>query len=464
MDAQVCNALVRPLIAGRHWMIAVAAAAEATGWVRFLSEQGALRSFVLAGSTGTGSLPSSDHAEVEILGLAAEGIMDGIRSFHGALTTLPAGVVRRLDAWDPDRTARVLVASFTSDHPIAGRRPYGARRVAWERLEDKMTVDALWDAAEVDRAPSRVVPIEQGLLLAAAAELDEGNGTVWVGDNRPGWHGGADRLRWVRTREDGESAVAFLAEQHCFARVMPFLRGVPCSIHGMVYPGAVITFRPVEMMVFAVPGMPLLRYAGFATFWDPPENDREYMRETARRVGRHLRREFGYRGGFTVDGVLTERGFLPTELNARGGGGLGAISAGAPDVPLGFLLRALVAGDALEYRPAALEDLVLDGADRRRGGGGHLVVADGPTETVRLRLAYTGEGFRRANDDEDCDGTLDFGPALGGGFVRFRPDPDRTPVGPSPGERVLEAFRFADSEWGTGIGPLQLLPGDSSTI
>ena len=459
MDPETLTALVRPLIAGRRWLVAVEVAAAATGWARFLSEQGALRSFVLAGSTGTGPLPSSDHAEIEILGLEAEGIMEGIRAFHTALAALPAGIERRIDGWDPGRTAQAIVASFTANRSIAGRHPYGARRIEWERLEDKMTVDALWDAAGVARAPSRIVPVEQESLLAAAAELDRGDGTVWVGDNRSGWHGGAERLRWVRDPGDGADAASFLAEQHRFARVMAFLRGVPCSIHGMVYPDAVLAFRPVEMMVFGVPGEPALRYAGIATFWDPPQRDREQMREAARRVGRYLRSAVGYRGAFTVDGVLTDAGFLPTELNARAGAGMGAIAAGTPDVPLGFLQRALVAGDSLDYRPGALEDLVVAGADRRRGGGGHLVVTTAQRETVGVRLAASAEGFRRAADGEACEGTLEFGPALGGGFVRFRPDPDRTPHGPSVAGRVLDAFRFADAEWNAGIGPLQPLPG-----
>ena len=50
-------------------------------------------------------------------------------------------------------------------------------------------------------------------------------GTVWVGDNREGWHGGAKMLRWVRSRSEGRAAQLFLAEHCDRVRVMPFLEG-----------------------------------------------------------------------------------------------------------------------------------------------------------------------------------------------------------------------------------------------
>ena len=42
-------------------------------------------------------------------------------------------------------------------------------------------------------------------------------------------------------------------------------------------------------------------YAGAATYWDPSDADREYMRTVARRVGEAFRTQVGP-GTFTVDG------------------------------------------------------------------------------------------------------------------------------------------------------------------
>src|SRR5689334_17767166 len=80
---------------------------------------------------------------------------------------------------------------------------------------------------------------------------------------------------------------------------------------------------------------PRLRYCGAATFWDPAQHRRTEMREVARRVEETLRGTMGYRGAFTIDGVMTEQGFLPTELNPRFGAGLGVIGRATPELPLG---------------------------------------------------------------------------------------------------------------------------------
>lgn len=151
-------------------------------------------------------------------------------------------------------------------------------------------------------------------------------------------------LRWVRRVEEVEEAAAFLGARCDRARVMPFLEGIPCSIHGMVFPGGVASFRPVEMVTLRQPGSGSLRYAGAATFWDPPLADREAMRDLARRVGEGLRERVGYRGAFTVDGVLTAEGFRPTELNPRLGAGLAMIPGDLPELPVTLLDRVLVEG------------------------------------------------------------------------------------------------------------------------
>ena len=51
---------------------------------------------------------------------------------------------------------------------------------------------------------------------------------------------------------------------------MPFLEGVPCSIHGIVYPDHVIAVRPVEQISLRRAAAPTFFYAGCATFYDPP--------------------------------------------------------------------------------------------------------------------------------------------------------------------------------------------------
>ncbi|MFL6250741.1 MAG: hypothetical protein ACJ75N_09480, partial [Actinomycetes bacterium] len=135
------------------------------------------------------------------------------------------------------------------------------------------------------RVPSEVVAAEPEALRAAARRRDRGAGTAWAGDARQGFSGGAFCLRWIPDEQDAAEAAAFLAARCGQVRVMPFLEGIPSSIHGIVFPGAVATSRPVEMITLRRPGSTRLHHAGAATFWDPPDEDRAVMRDLARRVG-----------------------------------------------------------------------------------------------------------------------------------------------------------------------------------
>ena len=352
--------------------------------------------------------------------LRAPDVLAEIRAAMKLLRLLPAEVADALDRWDPERRALVLSPMFNELPEIAGRRVYGPRRPEWRRLEDKVVVDQLWDDLGVTRAPSAVVAAEPEALRAAAGRLDRGAGTAWAGDARQGFNGGAQLLRWVRGEEDAAEAARFLAERCDRARVMPFLEGIPCSIHGMVFPSGVAAFRPVEMVTLRQPGSSRLRYAGAATFWDPPTADREVMRDLARRVGDGLRERVGYRGAFTVDGVLTADGFLPTELNPRLGAGLSVMTRDLPELPVPLLDRALIEGEALAYRADDLERQVLDVADRSRAGGAWTVTRKGPvTAGANEEVAVAFEdGVCRAADGRATAGRDAHLRPLGGRRVR----------------------------------------------
>ena len=451
-----------PLFAGRKVVLTGGPLAAMTGTCRRLRELGAERPFLLATGTGTGEVPGSDEAEWCVVEVRAPDVIAEIRAAMRLLRLLPGEVVAALDRWDPAREALVLSPMFNELPEIAGRRVYGPRRPEWRRLEDKVVIDALWDDLGVARAPSEIVPAEAAALRAAAGRLDRGAGTAWAGDARQGFHGGAYCLRWVRGAEDAAEAVAFLAGRCDRVRVMPFLEGIPCSIHGVVFPEGVATFRPVEMVSLRRPGgspggsgSNRLHYAGAATFWDPPAADRELMRDLARRVGEGLRERVGYRGAFTVDGVLTAEGFLPTELNPRFGAGLATMTRDLPDLPVSLLDRALVEGDPLAFAAGDLERQVLAVADRVRAGGAWTVTKEPADATRELAVAFVGGACRPAPAGRTPDGVLSFGPSGVGGFVRLALDPDRVPAGPPVAPLAVAAFALADERFGTGIGRLE---------
>jgi hypothetical protein len=457
VDSEHYRRLLRPVFRDRRFIVIggpIVALAVLGGALRAL---GAARPFLLGNLLGTGELPDLDPSEWGVIEVEGENMVERMHAFERAVASPPAEIRGAIDAWDPDRTALAVGPIVLSPLPhVAGRRRYASREASWAALEDKVAIERFWDAAGIRRAPSEIVPPERDALQAAARRLERGAGTVWAGDARDLIHGGAVGTRWVRSSEQAAEAGAFFATRCDRVRVMPFLEGIPCSVHGMVFPDGTAVLRPVEMVTLRRPHDSRLAYAGFDSFWDPPESDREQLRRVARRAGEQLRERVGYRGPFTVDGVLTEQGFLPSELNPRFGAALLMLAGCAPDLPLVPLLLAATEGERLDYRASDLEALLLEAVDRRRGsGGGILVPGRGSGRSERHALCGGPDGFRRAAPDEEPDATLWVGPGDGGRYVRFVPDPERVPIGPSLAPRVAAALAWADATFDLGLGPLE---------
>ena len=289
-------------------------------------------------------------------------------------------LVRRPPARGPGRDRRLrpraAVAPGTrrrssppTSRSTGGRSPAAGRRRSWPS-RTRCWPTQVWDAAGVARAPYRLVDLADDAALAAATdELGGELGAVWAGDARDGFNGGGNFVRWVRDDRDRAAAAAFFRPRCDRVRVMPFLDGVPCSIHGFVLPDGTAALRPVEIVIAARPGRPDLRLRR------PRHAPGTRRRPTARRCatpsagsGAHLQRAHGYRGAFGIDGVLTADGFRPTELNTRMSAGASAVAE--PDRRFfTFLQAALVAGVDTGLAPADVEALVAgDGRPPRREG------------------------------------------------------------------------------------------------
>lgn len=444
----------RSLVGGRRVILAGVPVAAATPAVTLLRALGAERCFVLGPAVGTGTLPDPADADWLSLDIEAPDTIAVFRRFERAMVHPSAEVVEALDRFDPGHDALVLVAPYDASTSVAGRPAFGARRPAWVAVEDKTTNDALFDRAGVTRPPSVVVPAgDVDALRAAHARLDAGAGTVWAGDASDGFNGGGVLVRWVV--DDGTAAAArvAMAERCERVRVAPFLEGVPCSIHGMVTGDGIAVFRPVEMVTLRTTDPPAFRYGGAATFFDPPAADREAMREAARLVGAVLRDEVGFAGSYGIDGVLTAEGFLPTELNPRMGGGLGAVARALPDLPLLPLHWLAAAERPLPVTAAEIEDALVAAADGRRAGGGWTMVSARLDETTEHPVVVR-DGRCLPAGTATPDGRVEAGPGPEGGFVRFDAAPDRTPVGPSIAPRVCAVLAWADVELDLGLGPL----------
>ncbi len=424
----------------------------AAGWqatVNDLRRRGAASFLVLHTGRGTGEVPSGRDVQLVEAGVEVPRgeIIEEFRVWTRLAADPPSVLTDALDRFDPEGEALLVTTPPTPLDRFAGRPIHGGRRPEWVALEDKTRVDDLLDQAAVNRPRSAVVPVAGA--PAAAQDLDIGDGTVWSGDAREGFNGGTTRVRWIATADDAQAGTEFFEPEHDLVRVSPFVEGVPCSIHGIVGAEGTAVFRPCEMLVMRTPDRRFV-YCGVATAWDPPDADRETMRNSARRVGAVLRAEVDFRGTFTLDGIMSADGFLATEINPRFGGGMSRIAVGADDLPLIELHRELIADPAYDPDPTALEAVVLEAADRRRSFTSWSFLSTPISDTTTFRFALDGdESVAVAPGAPAIEATV--GPSVTGSMLRV----DLAEVAPDPGPMfaplAIEALRAAGDLAGVDV-------------
>lgn len=449
------------VVRDRRVIIVSTVAAATAASVRQLRRYGAQRPLVIVHGPGLGDAPSAAEAEVIVHPLPRQPALmsEEVQAHIAFVADLPPAVEEAIRTYDPDGSALLwLLPLVDAPETLYGRTVLGGRRKRWAALEDKTIGDAIFDAAGVTRPPTRVVSTQGAALRAAALELGSDVGTVWSGDAREGMNGGGEFVRWVRTSAAATKAISHF-EAHCDrVRIAPFLDGVPCSIHGIVLPDGVAVLRPVELLVLRG-DQDRFVYAGMSTWWDPPAQDREVMRSAARAVGEHLARTVGFRGGFSVDGVLTRKGWLPTELNPRFAGGLSTIARALDGFPLMFLQAALVAGIDTGLTARGLEASLLAAADHRRN-----LVMHAPSgafrseQTVTDDVVLVSRSFRRAGDEQAPIGVVAVGAAALGVLVKFTPEETTMSAGQRAAPYACALLEFADREYGTDFGPCSPAP------
>lgn len=459
---------------GRRWLVGATidqAAARVAGELhrRFDAD-------VLAVGARRGTGPVDDTVPLVSLDLPPAGdLMAGMRSAERALVTPGPEAMARVDSWDPDGRAGAIGDPTFGESRLADRPVLGARPPAWSDLEDKLAIEAIWAAAGVPTAPSAQIDVgDPPALLAAHRRLATELGTVWAVDNAQGWHGGAEGTIWVPDR----AAAMVVSEgdrlaSHRRVRITPFVEGVPCSIHGLVMPRVAepAVFRPCEMMVLRDRSAHRFVYARASTFWDPAAADREAMRDAARRIGGELMGRVGYRGFYTVDGILGADGFVPTEVNTRFGAALPSRipTLAGGEVNLLLVNQAVIEG-GLELDPAAFERWLVSVMDREREARAVVATGSPPDRPVTGSLVVEAGGtlmLREARPDgggdepggggEDEGGRVvaevEWGPGVTGG-VLFVTGVD-LPVGLPTAPMMVELLRAVGRAWPVELPELE---------
>ncbi len=429
---------MRRAFGGRSVVLAGAMGSSWTEHIELLRSAGVSKLLVIA-TEGRGAGPLPDVPTVIVEPPSELSQMERIHAADRTLHDPTSEMVEAINAFDPRHDAIVIGTFLSTAAALDGRSLVSYRRPEWVALEDKVVVDAFWDRAGIERAPSTVVPMDQA--VSASATLDRGDGTVWAADARDGFHGGASQTFWVNDEPSRRHARVSLHEMCDSVRIMPFLEGVPCSIHGIVLPDGIAVLRPVEMVTLRR-GHEFV-YSGCTTFWDPEPVVREQMRNVARRAGIQLRDEVEFRGTFTVDGVVTAEGFLPTELNPRFGAGIMTMARGA-GIPMVLVNDLIVGGHDIGRSAVELEADVVALGDARRGGGTWTGGFDFDAELESEPIQYRDNAWSWA----DVDGPVAGRVTAGAGYVRCLYVQTSTPIGPSTGARAAAFWDFAAAEFG----------------
>jgi hypothetical protein len=439
----------RPVVVGPGIL---AARTELVAWIR---EVGA-RVLVLSTARGAGPTPAEgDCVVVDVTPPPTANVTEEMRALDHLARHLPDHAVAAIEAFDPEGEALWVGGPFVTTEPILGRTVVSGRPSAALALEDKLLADGIWDACGVARAPYEIVPVERDVLDDATSRLASPLGAVWSGDTLQGFNGGGDYVRWVRDASDRATALAWFLPRCERVRVMPFLDGVPCSIHGLVLPDGTAAFRPVEISILRDERARRFTYGGLSTFWDAPPSDREQMREAARRVGDHLAAEHGYRGAFGIDGVLTAEGFRPTELNTRMSAGFTQVTE--IDRRLFALLQdALVLGEDPGVRVADVEALVAL-VDAHPSGRAVALAKGVAVGAVTEALTWDGARFDLAAPGTESDDVLVMADMPSGLFAKVQPCSALR-----PGVRLatvnLALYDLLQREYGIDLGDLTAAP------
>ncbi|WP_409074180.1 hypothetical protein [Micromonospora chalcea] len=361
---------------------------------------------------------------------------------HALLATLGSDspLTRLVEEFDPAEQALLLVTDPLDPREFGARRSLGQKHPSWELFEHKSVVDTLWDTIGLERSESLVFD-DPGALLRHDTLVATADVVVSVQPRGSTPSAGGEGVRRVTNAVE-------LSSGPFRVRAMPQLAGSPCRLHGLVLAETTVVFPPLELLV------PLRLTDGTylcAGTWPIPTAGRGRLSELTRWIGDRLRERLAYRGGFSVDGILTAGGFRPTDLNTR-------ITSAFETVPPPVRVAVQVCAALARAEQPTWGAPVLElHADRVFGEADTLVLRSpivGDATHSTLPVSWDGQVLVAA-DQADADGTLRIVTAARGTVLHAALRRARLPSALGAQAVAVAVFGAADRLFGTTFGPLE---------
>lgn len=350
------------------------------------------------------------------------------------------------NTFDPHHAATLVLPDPLNPPHAGARKRIGIRQPAWRLFEDKTLVDALWQVIGVPRAQS-IVTDGTADLAALGSIVDCGTGVVCscqpIGTVPAS---GGDGIWWWRDSQPPATIPKSEASTWRI-RLMPLLEGIPVRLHGMNLTSRVIAFPPMELVTLPRVEHGTFLCAGAVPILGPVA---DLVLQTER-LGAGLREHLGYRGGFSVDGILTDNGFLPTDFNARL---TSAMEAAPSQLRVQLHMINLLARDGVEPDSAVVEQLAektftTDGTCTLFGATTHA----GTTVPQEVAVCWNGDRLVLAST-AISDGALALTAYPRGWLLTAKLVTDQLPSGCRVGPLAPEVFRISDEVFGTEFGKL----------
>lgn len=419
------------VLGGAQLIVVCGRSDDAAAWTdTFGSRRCLALSLDEAASKASGTLPSNESGRLAFHHDALAGL-DGTGWLSDAA-----------DTFDPHQRA-ALILPDPLDPPRAGsRRRLGQRPRKWQLCEDKAVIDVVWDRLGVPRPRSVIADGAQDLAVLGSL-VDAGHGVVCA-VQRIGAPptSGAEGIWWWQ-----HTAPLIGADLRHRVKVMPLLPGIPVRLHGMVFADVAVAFPPMEIVTLPRTDTGTFLCCGAVGVLP----DSAPLRALTERIGEGLSSVLGYRGAFSVDGILSGTDFQPTDLNTRL---TSAMEAAPAAVRIQLQAANVVAREGVCLIEASWIDSLADQAFDERTVTVYGASPVAEAGSLKLAVRWEGTELRQVDHLEEADGWLNLAPSLRGWTLAASLLRQRLPTSRYAGAQAPAIFRFADLVLGTAFGAL----------